>query len=148
MVAPDFGALERNKYIAEKLQLSLFQIEKERDRSTGKIKINGIKTIQTSPQINNPLQNYHVLMFDDMILSGGTIVKDAEFLKNLGVKDIYFFATHLDVSPKTFENLKHAQVKKIFTTDSLFFNIPEEMKDKIIVLPAFEILKPVLFFSK
>jgi ribose-phosphate pyrophosphokinase len=133
VVAPDAGALEKNKYVASKLNLSLFQIDKKRDLETGKVQTQGVKQIKFDSlrTTDYVLRTSSVLMFDDMILSGGTVVKDAEFLKTQGVKDIYFFATHLDPTSETFSNLEKAPVKKIIVTDSLPFEIPENLKDKI-----------------
>jgi ribose-phosphate pyrophosphokinase len=131
--APDIGSLSRNKYISEKLNLPLFQIDKQRDLETGKVQIKGINQINSNslqPTTYN-LQHSNVLMFDDMILSGGTVVKDAGFLKTQGAKDIFFFATHLDPTSDTFDNLEKADVEKIVVTDSLTFVIPDKLKNKI-----------------
>lgn len=144
VVSPDAGAVSRNKYVAEKLNLPIFVIDKERDLGTGKIRIRGIyeltnlrinefnnKNIRKNPRPQSPeaiadggqaleigenqsvhgkdkdisrisvdkqLAGRNVLMFDDMILSGGTVTKDVEYVKSLGAKDVYFFATHLNVS--------------------------------------------------
>jgi ribose-phosphate pyrophosphokinase len=150
VVAPDVGAMKRNKYIAEKLGLPLLQIDKLRDLITGKVVIKGINSIDSGLRRNdnnsgigkNPLnkdQNLagrSVFMFDDMILSGGTIVKDAECLKNLGAGDIFFFATHLDPTADTYENLRKAKAEKIIVSDSLPFFIPEDLKNKISEVPV------------
>lgn len=146
VVAPDFGALEKNRYAATKLNLPLFQIDKERDLATGNIRIKGIKQIipnSLQPTTYN-LQPTHVLMFDDMILSGGTIVKDAEYLKTQGAADILFFATHLDPTSDTFQNLEKASVAKIVVTDSLSYKIPSNLTQKVTEISVSPVFLEVL----
>ncbi len=132
VVSPDKGALPRNKYAAKKLGLPLFVIDKERDLATGKIIIKGIA--DSSGNMLRPTDDIlhtNVLMFDDMILSGGTVVKDAQYVASCGAKDIYFFATHCDVNHETFTNLRQAAVKKVVTTNSLVFDIPKSLRYKL-----------------
>jgi ribose-phosphate pyrophosphokinase len=150
VIAPDVGAFERNKFVAEKLNLPLFQINKQRDLETGKVTINkisyighpreggdpGLDSRMHGNELNFNISGQSVLMFDDMILSGGTMVKDAEYLKSLGALDIYFFATHLDPTSETFSNLEKAPVKQIIVTDSLSFEIPENLKNKIMKISS------------
>jgi ribose-phosphate pyrophosphokinase len=144
--APDIGSLSRNKYISEKLKLPLFQIEKKRDLETGKVQIKGINHIKSDSlrTTDYVLRTSSVLMFDDMILSGGTVVKDAQFLKSQGVNEIYFFATHLDPTDETFENLGKAPVKKIIVTDSLPFSIPDDIKHKFTVVSVSSLFHQIL----
>lgn len=133
VVSPDVGALPRNKHVAEKLNLPLFVIDKERNLETGKITIKGIKPVNGSLTIKQ-LNNGTILMFDDMILSGGTLVKDAAYVKQFGAKDIYFFATHYCPTKDTLTNLSQAKVKKVIVTNSLEFDIPRDLNYKLLTI--------------
>lgn len=131
IVAPDQGAIERNKYVAEELQLPLLIIDKQRDLTTGHVTIKGIHDVKNSHSTIEPFNHTTVLMFDDMILSGATVVKDVEFLKSLGAADIYFFATHFCTTEKTDANLRQTPVKKIVVTNSLEFDTPSDLSGKL-----------------
>jgi len=164
VVAPDKGALNRNKIVAEKLGLPLFSIDKERDLGTGKIAIRGIhegtgeiltntnqpaspklqrgeyyQILTNKIEINKNISGRSVIMVDDMILSGGTVLEDVKFVKSLGASDVYFFSTHLNVSEKTFTNLSQTDAKKIVVTDSLEFDIPRDLEYKIEQMDVSEI---------
>jgi ribose-phosphate pyrophosphokinase len=133
VVSPDGGAISRNQYVAEKMNLPLFVIDKERDLATGKITIKGLRDssgnlLRTTDYV---LRTNNVIMFDDMILSGGTVIKDVEFLKSLGAADVYFFATHFCATENTHANLRQTPVKKIVVTNSLEFDMGADLGDKL-----------------
>lgn len=134
VVSPDKGAVPKNKIVADALKLPLAAINKERNLNSGKVEIKGLNLLS-----KQAIFGKNLIMFDDMILSGGTVVKDVQFLKSQGAEDIYFFATHLDPTigtedrpaDQTFVNLQGAPVKKIVVTDSLNFSIPVALGNKI-----------------
>ena len=93
---------------------------KMRDWNTGKIQ--GLDIIANGVDIKEKT----VLMVDDIISYGGSMYYSALKLKELGVKDIYAYATHTELSVLD-ENkgtliklLNDGTVKKLFTTDSIY----------------------------
>lgn len=58
-----------------------------------------------------------VLLVDDIISTGSTMIKAASILNELGVKHIYILCGHLEKKHKAIINCPY--VKKIFTTNSL-----------------------------
>ena len=72
------------------------------------------------------LTNKNILMIDDIISYGGTFYHSANKLKELSVKRIYAYATHvenemLNEERGTFiKSLKDGTVTKLFTTNSIF----------------------------
>jgi ribose-phosphate pyrophosphokinase len=88
VVAPDSGAIERNKFFALNLKVPLAMIYKERDYSilTRDANNSNIMSIQLIGDVNGS----DILMVDDMIDSGGTILKSARHLRSsTKVKNIY-----------------------------------------------------------
>lgn len=96
IVAPDLGSRPSIKRFAEDLGgLKTAFITKERSLVTGKITVKGI---------DRSVKGLKVLIKDDMIATGETLVAAAELLKKEGAKSIEVCATH-----HLFIN--HAQVK-------------------------------------
>jgi ribose-phosphate pyrophosphokinase len=72
------------------------------------------------------------IIIEDMIDSGGTIVKVVEGLKERGAKDCYICATHPVFSGNALERLDHSSIKEVVITDSIA--IPEEHPPRFTVL--------------
>lgn len=115
---PDNGAAKRYSDLFSEIPYCYG--EKKREWKTGKIlgleiKTNGID-----------LSDKAVLMIDDIIAYGGSLHYSALELKNLGVNEIYAYATHtensiLDKEKGTLiKDLENNTVKGLFTTNSLF----------------------------
>lgn len=116
---PDNGAYHRYLSLIDK-KYKICYGEKIREWETGIIKdldviTNGID-----------LKDKTVLMIDDIISYGGSLYHSALKLKELGVKDIYAYSSHvensiLDKNKGTLiKLLNNGTVNKLFTTDSLF----------------------------
>lgn len=101
---------------------------KKRDWATGQIK--GLDVINNGID----LKGKTILMIDDIISYGGSLYYSALKLKELGVGDIYAYATHtensiLDEEKGTLKKLlEDGTVKKLFTTDSLFTGKHEKIE--------------------
>lgn len=93
---------------------------KKRDWATGQIK--GLDIIDNGIK----LKGKTILMIDDIVSYGGSLYYSALKLKELGVAEVYAYATHtensvLDDEKGTLKKLlDNGTVEKLFTTDSLF----------------------------
>ena len=85
VASPDFGGLKRAWQLAKSLDVDLVNIDKHRDLKTGKI---------TRMKLHGNVKNKTILVFDDVIISGGTVIQAAELLKKSGAKEIHFLVTH------------------------------------------------------
>ncbi len=85
ILSPDYGSLWRVENTAKKLNVPYDYFEKIRDRITGEVTIK-------PKQIN--VQNKNVVIIDDIIATGGTIVKAIDVLRSLGVRNVHVIATH------------------------------------------------------
>lgn len=115
---PDSGAAKR--YASLFAEIPYCYGEKNRDWKTGKILGLDVRTNGTD------LKDKAVLMIDDIISYGGSLHFSALKLKELGVEEIYAYATHtensiLDKEKGTLiKDLENNTVKRLFTTNSLF----------------------------
>jgi ribose-phosphate pyrophosphokinase len=109
-LAPDKGAM----YIAEQAQRVLGgeagHLEKQRDRYTG-------KTSQAGKGLN--VKGQTVIIFDDIISTGGTIVGAAKILRELGAERIFTACVHPLLIGDAEKRMLDADVEEIVGTDSV-----------------------------
>jgi ribose-phosphate pyrophosphokinase len=87
VVAPDSGAIDRNKYFSTNLHVPLAMLYKERDYS--KITVSANDNNITSMKLIGEIDHSDILIADDLLDSGGTTLKAASFLKEKGANNIY-----------------------------------------------------------
>ena len=109
-LAPDKGAL----YIAQQAQQVLRgeagNLEKTRDRHTG-------QTTHTCMHLN--VKGQTVIIFDDIISTGGTIVGAAKILKEQGAAHVYTSCVHGLLIGDAEKRILDAGVEEIVATDSV-----------------------------
>lgn len=84
VVSPDFGGMKRAKKFAKELNVDLAVLSKERLIAN---KVSDMTLI-------GDVEGRNVLIFDDMIDTGGTLLEAAKILKENGAKKIIIFAVH------------------------------------------------------
>lgn len=110
VVSPDQGGKERAKEFAKELGSEYIALEKTRDRKTGKVQI---KTK------NIDVANRDLVLVDDMISTGGSIVKATQFLKKQKCKRVYVACTHALLMNDAEKRIKKAGVTKIFSANTI-----------------------------
>ncbi len=109
-LAPDKGAM----YIAEQAQRVLGgeagHLDKQRDRHTG-------QTTQTAKHLN--VTGKTVIIFDDIISTGGTIVGAAKILREQGAARIFVACVHPLLIGDAEKRILDAGVEEIVGTDSV-----------------------------
>jgi ribose-phosphate pyrophosphokinase len=109
-LAPDKGAM----YIAEQAQRVLGggagHLDKQRDRYTG-------QTIQTGKGLD--VKGQTVVIFDDIISTGGTIMGAARILRELGAARIFTACVHPVLVGDAEKRILDAGVEEIVGTDSV-----------------------------
>lgn len=86
VVSPDTGAIDRNKFYASSLKRPLALLYKERDYS--KVSENAGDSNITSARLLGDVRGKNVFMADDMLGTGGTMIKAMELLRENGAKKI------------------------------------------------------------
>jgi ribose-phosphate pyrophosphokinase len=109
-LSPDKGAM----YIARQAQAVLGgdvgHLDKQRDRYTGQTK-------QTAEGLN--VKGQSVIIFDDIISTGGTIVGAAKILRDLGAKHVFCGCVHGLLIGDAEKRILDAGVEEIVGTDSV-----------------------------
>ncbi|AKO60976.1 ribose-phosphate pyrophosphokinase [Pseudoalteromonas phage H101] len=98
ILSPDKGSREKARTIAEHLEVEIYNCEKERDVSTGKI-------IRSVLPVGVDFSGKKVLIPDDLCDGGYTFIKLAELLKESGAKQVDLYVTHL-IAAKGLDNFK------------------------------------------
>ena len=127
VISPDMGAMERARYYAEMLNTDVGVFYKRRDLS--KV-INGKNPIIEHMYMGADPKGKDILVVDDMIASGSSMIEVTQKLKDKGAKNIYLIATFALFTEGT-ENFKKAYEQKIFTklyTTNLSY-IPKEIEE-------------------
>jgi ribose-phosphate pyrophosphokinase len=86
VLAPDTGAIDRNKFYANALQRPLALLYKERDYS--KVTKNASESNISEMRLLGNVDGKTVFMADDMIGTGGTLIKGMKNLKDLGASRV------------------------------------------------------------
>ncbi len=110
VASPDFGGIKRARQFATALGTDLVNIDKNRDLLTGEI---------TAVGLQGSVKDKIVLLFDDVIVSGGTVVETSELLKQEGAAETHFFATHGPLVPNAIDKLSNSTVDSITVTNSI-----------------------------
>lgn len=124
VVAGDVGRAKLNIKYAERLKASLAILEKRRDGDKEKAKIANV--------IGN-VKGKTAIMFDDEILTGGSLMELVKALKREGALDIYAGITHGILSKRAVPNIARSPLKELVITNTV--PLPKEKQiDKIKVL--------------
>ncbi len=124
VVAPDVGSAKRARGIAKRISADLAIVDKRR--------VGNIDTTEVLTVIGD-VKGKSCIILDDLIDTGGTLVKAAEMLVEKGGNDIYAVATHPVLSGPAIDRLKGSIIKELIVTDTI--PLPEEKQiDKIKVL--------------
>ncbi len=87
VVSPDTGAVDRNKFYAGSLGKPLALLYKERDYS--RVSRDARDSNITAIRLLGSVEGKTVFMADDLIGTGGTVIKAMEYLKTMGANHIY-----------------------------------------------------------
>ena len=111
IVSPDQGGKERAKEFAKEFNSDYISLEKTRDRKTGKVKIK-TKNLEE-------VKNRDLILVDDIISTGGSIIKATQFLKKQKCKRIYVACTHALLMNDAEKKIKKAGVTSIISTNTI-----------------------------
>ena len=90
VVSPDEGAIGRSMYIASVLGIELGMFYKRRNYS---VIVDGKNPIEAHEYLGKDLTGKDVIVVDDMISSGDSMIDVAQQLKQRGAKRVFVFAT-------------------------------------------------------
>jgi ribose-phosphate pyrophosphokinase len=129
MASPDFGGIKRLEKLVGEVRLhrkniSLAFAHKKREKHNE----------VTLQHVVGDVNGKHVILIDDMVDTGGTLIKSAEAMKNKGATGIDIFATHGYLNDPAIERFANAQkkgiIRSITLTDSI--KLSEERRQQIV----------------
>lgn len=111
VVSPDFGGIARAREFARLLNTDYIALVKRRDRKTGKVEIK-------SSDLRN-VSGRDVIIVDDMISTGNSIIKAAKFLKKQNCKRVFVACTHALLINDAEKKIRQAGVSKIISANTI-----------------------------
>lgn len=109
IASPDVGGVARARSVAKRLGVDLVIVDKRRERANESEIMNVIGDVNGKD----------VILIDDMIDTGGTLVKAADVFKKNGATSVIAFCTHAVLSGQAYERLKTGAIDRLFVTDSI-----------------------------
>ena len=124
MISPDEGAIDRSVYFASVLGIDMGMFYKRRDYSQV---VDGVNPIVAHEYLGTDLAGKDVIVVDDMISSGGSMIDTAKDLKDRGANRVFIFAT-FGLFTNGMSKFDEAYEKGLFTrvlTTNLTYQNPE-----------------------
>ena len=119
-ISPDEGATQRVVFMTSLFGVNLGMFYKRRDYATI---VNGVNPIVAHDFCGESVEGKDVIVIDDMIASGGSMVDTASKLKSMGAKRVFVFST-FGLFTHGFEKFDEAYSKgmfdRIFTTNLIY----------------------------
>jgi len=109
VVSPDAGGVERARAFAKRINAPLAIIDKRRDD------VNVAEVMH----IIGEVADRECLIVDDLIDTGGTLVKGAEALLKEGAAGVLACATHAVLSPPAVERIESSRIREVLLTNSI-----------------------------
>jgi ribose-phosphate pyrophosphokinase len=130
----DLGFAKKARNWAEKLATPLVMVEKRRLFNTGQAE---------ALTLIGDVEGKNVLLVDDEVLTGGTIVKAVEAIRERGAKDVYLVFTHPLLKDQAYDRLDGLKLKEIITTNTVPLP-PERLLPNMRVLSVAPLLGEVI----
>ncbi len=115
VVAPDIGSVKMARAYATRLEAPLALIDKRRPRADEIDVMNVIGDVD----------GRNVVIFDDIISTGGTLVKAARALKERGAMEIMACVTHSVFSEGFYEKIDRSDIASLAVTDTIYHDPAE-----------------------
>lgn len=130
VVSPDPGGVERARSFAKRLDAPLAIIDKRREDA---------QTVEVMNVIG-AVGGKTCLIVDDMIDTGGTLIKTAQALLDNGARQVYACCTHGVFAGNAIENVAMSPLTQLVTTNSIPFDPEGRESSKIKVLSVAKLL--------
>lgn len=127
VISPDMGAMERARYYADMLGCDVGVFYKRRDLS--KV-VNGKNPIVEHMYMGADVKDKDVIVVDDMIASGGSMIEVCCHLREKGARNIFLvatFALFTEGIEKFVEAYEKGLYNKLYSTNLSY--VPEEIKN-------------------
>jgi ribose-phosphate pyrophosphokinase len=130
IVSPDAGGVERARAYAKRLNTSLAIIDKRREAPN----------VSQVMNIIGDVSGMVAVLVDDLVDTGGTLVRAAYALVEKGAKAVYACCTHPVFSGRAVEVLEESPIKEMIVTDTIPLREDAKACPKIRVLSISSLL--------
>jgi len=124
IVSPDAGGVGRARFFAKKMGAELAIIDKRRPSPN----------VAKVYNVIGEVRNRDVVILDDMVDTGGTLVGGAEALRKEGALRIFAACSHAVLSGQAVEKIEKSNLEKLIVTDTIPLNKKAKPSQKITVL--------------
>jgi ribose-phosphate pyrophosphokinase len=131
VVSPDSGGANRARSLANRLNCGFAIGDKRRIGNDDQAEV---------LNIIGDVRGKTAILFDDIIDTGGSLIKIAKVLQDREAKEIYAACTHGIFSGHAVENIAASPIKKLFVTNTIPLSEEAEKCDKIVQLSLAEML--------
>jgi len=114
-VSPDLGRVKLARRLARALGAEFAVVTKSRPRHD----------VAETAEVIGDVRGKIVLMGDDMIVTGGTLISAADALLAAGAREVHAFATHALFAGDALERLAASTIVEIAVTDTVRFDAPD-----------------------
>ena len=125
VVSPDVGGVSRARALAERLRCSFVVIAKRRPKP------NEVEIVE----IVGDFRGKTCIMIDDLIDTGGSIVKGAQALLDRGARDVIACCTHPVFSRDAAATLQESPISSVVALDTIALK-PTQLFEKLTVLTS------------
>lgn len=130
VVAPDTGAVPRARALAKRINAQLAIVDKRRPQAN----------ISEVVNIIGDVEGRDLIIYDDIIDTGGTLVNAAKKLKEQGAKSISACCTHPLLSADAIKRIEKSVLEKVIISDTIPLKREAEKIDKFKVLTVANLL--------
>ena len=123
VISPDLGGKQRASQFASLIGVEYIALKKHRNRKTGKVNI-----LTNSADV----KDRDLILIDDMISTGGSIIKSTQFLKKQKCRRVFVACTHALFVNDAARRIKKAGVTEIISTNTIPRNTSKVDVAKII----------------
>jgi len=124
IISPDAGGVGRARMSAKRLMATLAIIDKRRPAP------NIAKVLHVIGEV----KDRDVVIMDDMVDTGGTLVQSAEALKKDGARRIFAACSHPILSGQAMEKIEGSALEKLIVTNTIPLNEGMQSSKKIVCL--------------
>ena len=114
VVSPDHGGVKRARTLAEMLECPIAIIDKRRPRAN----------VCEACNVIGDVKDKTVIIVDDIIDTGGSLIAATNILKEYGAKDIYVCVSHGIFSHNAITRIEDSLIKEVVVTNTI--TIPQE----------------------
>lgn len=124
VVSPDAGGVGRARVFAKRMSAELAIIDKRRPAP------NVAKVLH----VIGDVKGRNVVVLDDMVDTGGTLVHTVEALKREGAKKVYAACSHAVLSGQALEKIENSEMEKLIVTNTIPLKEEAQSSQKFVTL--------------